>query len=315
MRNARIRPPLATIYLAIMLTGCTNPAFKNLGTEILSSTGVVTRQQAEGFLSAGEKVVKSQEELTPEQEYYLGRAVSAQLLAQYPLVSNAELIKYVNKVGLAITAVSEQPETFGGYRFAVVESPQINAMSAPGGFIFISTGFLKKLPDEDSLAAVIAHEIGHVVARHGVKAISNANLFSALGAFAATGVSVGAEQVSSPVDLGPITSVFTDSVNGVVDKLLTKGFDRRQEYSADLYAAELLQKAGYDPRSLPKVLQILEKETAVDEGGWFQTHPDPAARLEELEDDFKFPPAAPVVSQVRTARFASATGFIHVKGR
>jgi predicted Zn-dependent protease len=293
--------------MAVVVTGCSNPAFKSIGTSILTSTGVVDPQQADGIFSAGAKIAKSQQDLTAEQEYYLGRAVSAKLLAQYPPVSNAELTKYVNKVGMALAAVSDLPETFGGYRFIVVNSPHINAMSAPGGFVFVSTGFLKKLPDEDALAAVFAHEIGHVVARHGVKAITNASLFSALGDAAATGVSVAASQTSAPVDLGPITGVFSDSVNGVVDKLLTKGFDRGQEYGADLYAAQLLQRAGYDPRALARVLEILEKETSKDDSGWFQTHPDPDDRLGELEDDFTFPSPARQPSQVRLSRYVAAT--------
>jgi predicted Zn-dependent protease len=267
----------------------------------------MSHKQAEGFLSAGQRVAKSQEQLSPEQEYYLGRAVSAKLLAQYPPLFDVELTKYVNKVGVTLAAVSELPETFGGYRFVVIDSPQINAMSAPGGFIFISRGFISKLSSEDALAAVIAHEIGHSVAGHGVKAISNANLFSALGEFTATSVSVGVSQMAAPVNLDGITDIFTDSVNKVTDKLLTNGFDRRQEYAADLYAAGLLQRAGYDPGSLLQVLHILEKETSVDKGGWFQTHPDPADRLEELREDFVFPATPQESLQVRAGRFSSAT--------
>jgi predicted Zn-dependent protease len=283
--------------------GCANQAFNDLGASVLSSTGLVGDSQARGLLSAGEKLVKSQEELTPEQEYYLGRAVSAQVLAQYPPKLTPGVTRYLNQIGQAVASVSDMPETFNGYRFALIESPQINAVSAPGGFIYVTTGLFQKLPDEDSVAAVLAHEVAHVVKRHGVNAVSNANLFSALSDFSSQAASVAATQVASPVDLAPITGVFAESVSGVTEKLLTKGFDRRQEYTADLYAANLLQKAGYDPNALVRVLKILEEGSAESkQGGWFDTHPSPADRIEQLEDDFELPVPQAVV-QARIDRF------------
>jgi predicted Zn-dependent protease len=293
--------------LLVAVSGCQNQAFKNLSSQILAQTGYVNSSQVEGVLNAGEGVVKAQTSLTGEQEYYLGRAVSAKLLGTYKPVLRQELVKYVNKVGGAIAAVSEVPETFGGYRFAIVESDQINAMSAPGGFVFVSSAFVSSLPDEDALAAVLAHEVAHIVKRHGVNAVSNGALFSALGAFTKAGVSIAASNVSSPVDLSEITDVFGDSVSGVVDKLVTSGFDRSQEYEADLYAAELLRRAGYDPKALLRVLEILEQRTGTDQSGWYATHPDPSDRRDELEDDFEFLNGEMAKSPVRQARFLSAT--------
>lgn len=289
------------------LVGCANQSFSTLGSSVLSATGYVSKDQADGLLSAGDKLVKSQDDLTPEQEYYLGRAVSAQVLGQYRPKLAPGTTRYINQVGQSLVAVSDMPETFNGYRFAVIESDQFNAVSAPSGFVFVSSALLKQLPDEDALAAVLAHEIAHVVKRHGVNAVSNANLFSALTDFSKHAASAAASQVASPVDLGPITGVFAESVSGVTEKLLTKGYDRGQEYEADLYAATLLQRAGYDPRALVRVLKILESIPGKKEGGWFATHPAPEDRIEELEDDFSFPPEqAPV--QVRVSRFKKSIG-------
>lgn len=296
-----------TTLCAFALSGCAGSKFGDIGASVLGSTGYVTADQAKGIFSAGEKLVKSQEELTPEQEYYLGRAVSAKLLATYTPDSRRAVEAYINKVGGAVAAVSDLPETFGGYHFVIVESPTINAVSAPGGFVYVSTGFLKMLPDEDALAAVLAHEIAHVVKRHGVNAISNANLFAALTEFSQQSASVAASNVSSPIDLGPMTSMLSESVTGVVDTLLNKGFDRKQEYAADLYAAELLQRAGYNPGALLGVLELLKVHTAQSSDGWFATHPEPEDRIEELKDDFSFPEGG-VSAPVRTARFKKALG-------
>jgi predicted Zn-dependent protease len=272
---------------------------------MLGSTGFVSESQAKGLLDAGDKLVKSQEELTSEQEYYLGRAVAAQILAKYPPVADASLNAYVNRVGNVLARASDFPETFKGYRFVVLESPIINAMAAPSGFIFVTRGFLKLLPNEDALAAVLAHEIAHVVKRHGVNAISNANLFGALAEVGKQGINIAASEAigARGVDLGPITNVFSESVTGVADKLLTNGFDRKQEYQADEYAVTLLQRVGYDPKAVGTVLTILQGQKGT-EGGWFETHPDPADRLEEVEDTLKEAEAAPAVGvTTREVRF------------
>jgi predicted Zn-dependent protease len=285
-----------------LFTGCANTQLDSIGASVLSSTGYVDSQQASGLFSAGRKLAKSQESLTPEQEYYLGRAVSARVLADFPPNLDAARTKYVNEVGMTLVSVSDMPETFGGYHFAVIKSPAINAMSAPGGFIYVSSGFIDALPDEDALAAVLAHEIAHIVRQDGVNAVSNAALLSALSEASLQGASIAMSNSSSPVELSMLTDALSGSVEGVMEKLLTKGFDRSQEYRADLYAAELLQRAGYDPKALVRVLKILESKTGADTAGWFATHPDPADRVEELEDDFTFP-ATQVVSDIRANRF------------
>jgi len=290
-------------FFAFTSLGCSNPALQQMGADVLASTGYVSSSQATGLMSAGSHLVKSQEELTPEQEYYLGRAVSATVLAKYPPRRNPTSTEYINEIGMTLASVSDAPETFSGYHFAIVESSQINAFSAPGGYVYVSSAFVKELPDEDAVAAVLAHEIAHIVKRHGVNAISNAKLFSALTEFSQQGASIAASQVSSSVDLGAITGVFAESVSGVVDTLLTKGFDRSQEYEADLYAAELLQRAGYDSNALVRVLGILETHSQGEHEGWFATHPQPIDRIEELKADFSFP-APQVVPAAREARFA-----------
>jgi len=296
---------LRLLVACAVVCGCANQNFQQIGAGVLASTGVVSHDQAKGVLSAGTNLVKSQEEMTSEQEYYLGRAVSAKVLTQYPPKRGAASSKYLNEIGMTLVGVSDTPETFSGYHFAIVESPQINAFSAPSGFVYVSSAFIRELPDEDAVAAVLAHEIAHVVKRHGVNAISNAQLFSALTEFSAQGASIAASQISSPVDLGPITEVFAESVTGVADTLLTKGFDRSQEYEADLYAAELMQRAGYDPNALVRVLKILQEHSAGEHEGWYATHPQPIDRIDELQSEFSFPTPVNEVPPARQARFAA----------
>jgi predicted Zn-dependent protease len=298
-----------SLFLIVCLvgTGCANSSLNQIGANALASTGYVDSQQAAGLLSSGQKIIASQEELTSEQEYYLGRAVSAKVLSTYPPKLDVAKTKYLNEIGMTLASVSDSPETFGGYHFAVIDTPTINALSAPGGFVFISSGFVNAVPDEDALAAVLAHEIAHVAHKDGANAVSNAALFSALSEASMQGASIAVSQTSGGPALGLLTNALSDSVEGVMEKLLTKGFDRSQEYSADLYAAELMQRAGYDPAALVRVLKVLEAQTGKDQTGWFATHPAPADRIEELQDEFSFT-TAQNISAARDARFKRVMG-------
>ncbi len=188
----------------------------DVGKGVINSTGVVTDNQVDSLLKAGGKLQQASKSLTDEQEYYLGRGVSALILRQYPLyTANPKATFYVNLVGNALAARSSRPELFGGYHFAILDTKEINALSAPGGFIYVSRGFLEIIPDEEALAAVLAHEIGHVVLGHGVKAISESHLTDAASI-------LGKEAVSSyaPSELSMVTDAFGDSVNQTFETIV-----------------------------------------------------------------------------------------------
>lgn len=232
--------------------------------------------------SAGEDVqLREAQELTREEEYYLGRAVAARILSMYRPVQDEALQQYVNDVGRAAAAYSDLPETFGGYHFMVIEGDEVNALAAPGGFIFVSRGMLRTVPDEDGLAAVLAHEVSHVSKRHGVKAISRENQQKALDALGDIRGSINCTEA-----LIQVSALFAGAVQDIVTTLTTSGYSREQEYEADLGAREILGRIGYRPVALVTVLGRLEdlerqggSRTTL---GWFDTHPAPSDRLERL---------------------------------
>ena len=278
--------------------GCSE-GFRGVGSAILSSTGYVSSSQADSLMEAGEGMYKSARPVSAEEEYYIGRGVSAMLLKKYPPVTDQKLIRYVNQVGSVLVMVCDRPETFRGYRFVPVSSKEINAFAAPGGFIFVTTGFMRLLPSEDALAAVLAHEIGHIVAADGLRAISQAHMTRALGALGKVGIEQAVSEAGSTT-ASLLTSAFSGSVTDVFETLVTNGYSRSQEYAADKYAATLLERAGYSTDALRTVLETLGKQNA--EGGMFATHPKASDRLDELGTTKTV--VADAAYSKRTARFS-----------
>lgn len=296
---------LSKIFLGISALTFLSCSAQNMGPfgQILASTGLVSGSQADAILQAGAHVAKGVKSLNEEEEYYLGRGVSATILSKYKPYRNSELTAYVNKVCNVVAAVSDRPETFGGYHVMLLDTPEINAVSAPGGFVFISTGFLKIVPSEDALAAVLAHEVGHVVKGHGLKAISEANFTQALTLL---GKEAAASQGGAVVQ--QLTSTFGDSITDIANTILSKGYSRSQEYEADAYAAELLQRSGYTTGGLGEMLSSLEKAAGSSaSGGWTSTHPKPEDRREELSSLIT-PANGDVSEAIRTRRFQAAKG-------
>lgn len=286
---------VSSLLLSGSFSGCANQNFGAFGSSILSATGVVSGSQADALVKAGQSVAKGVQSLSDEEEYYLGRGVSATILAKYRPYRNPELTAYVNKVAAVLVAVSDRPETFGGYHVLLLDTPEVNAVSAPGGFIFLSTGFLRLIPNEDALAAVLAHEIGHIVKGHGLKAISEANLSQAV---LLLGKEAAASQGGAVVQ--GLTSTFGDSITDIAGTILTKGYSRSQEYESDEYAAELLKRSGYNQGGILEMLGAL-KNAGGGKGGWLSTHPEAEDRIEEL-DDIKADAQGPG-QQARSRRF------------
>ena len=116
-------------------------------------------------------IAKAAEPITPEQEYYIGRSVAATLLQSYDLADEVKLTAYLNKICMALVIHSERPELYNGYHVSILDSDQINAFATSGGHILITRGLLSCAENEDALASVIAHEIGHIQLQHSLKAI------------------------------------------------------------------------------------------------------------------------------------------------
>ena len=212
--------------------------------------------------------------MSEQQEVSLGAGLNKQVLKQYKVYKNPALQAYVNQVGQSLARKSHRNNI--RYYFTVVDDPSINAFALPGGYIYITRGLMAYLNSEAELAGVLAHEVGHVTARHSARQQTRGTLTSVLA-------SVIAKQTGSPQ---VINSIATASI---------RGFGRKHELQSDKLGAEYLARVGYDPHNMIKVIEVLKaqedfsKFLARSEGrqpptyhGTFATHPSNDQRLQQV---------------------------------
>ena len=254
-------------------------------------------------LELASTLVKAFEEITPEQEYYIGRAVGANILSAYKLQTNKPVLtSYLNKICGALIINSPRPEIFNGYHVSMLDSNEINAFATPGGHIFVTRGLVNCAASEDALASVIAHEIAHIQLQHGLKAIKSSRKAAAFS----SSLSLASEITAKDSRFSELVGSFSDGVNEIVTNMMTKGYSRTQEFEADSTALQLLSMAGYKPSSLLDILQILAQKQSSQPGGFNSTHPTPAQRIENLQKKVGSY-YVPDTSSFRNARFKAST--------
>jgi predicted Zn-dependent protease len=229
---------------------------------------------AEKLLKFGKKAADATAPITDEDEIELGRGIAARLLAARPLVRDEALQQYVNRVGLWLALQTERPEL--PWRFGVMDSTDVNAFALPGGTILITQGLYDRLRDEAELAAVLSHEIAHVVERHQVKAIKKE-----MGTAFATELAGEAAGRSD----SQAVRMFGQKAFQAGTEIFVRGLDKGDEHQADVHGMVISARSGYNPYALASVLHTLDGTAADDVGValMFSTHPTPVSRLEHLE--------------------------------
>jgi len=236
-------------------------------------------------LDLGRKIVTSDafKEFTPEQELALGEQLTACFLGASPLHPDANLQRYVNRVGKWLALHSDRPDL--PWTFAVIDTETINAFAMPGGYVIVSSGLLKHLSSESELAGVLGHEIAHVVKKHQLQAIQSA----AKGDLAS---SIGKDLASDAIARRGGNMVAQEAktwASGIATDLLKEGFflrplDRSMEFEADQMGVVIATRSGYDPYGLVGALEMLAQyKGGGDAASIFSTHPPAADRMAELE--------------------------------
>jgi len=210
--------------------------------------------------------------ISTSQEVSIGKSLVKDIESQQKVTGDSVLADYVNRLGQKIAGVSDRRDI--DYHFKVLESSEINAFACPGGFIYIYTGLLKTMDNEAQLAGVLAHEIGHVVARHSVK-----RLQQVLGL-----------QVLLSIALGESSEV-TQKAIGAGFVLIMQGYSRKNEFEADYDGALYMTNAGYHPRGMTqlfgkfKEMEKGRKDTYLDQ--LLASHPPTADRIAKVEEHIK----------------------------
>src|SRR5262245_54036284 len=181
---------------------------------------------------------------TPEQDVKLGREAAAEVRQQYPIIQNDQIAKYLTKLGdrLVAAAPTELKQPVYEYSFTPVNLKEINAFALPGGPMFVNRGMFDAAASEGEVVGVMAHELSHVLLRHGTANASKAqNPWLQLGQVAGA---IGGAMVG-----GSAGSAIAQGSEFGLGTLLLK-YSREYEKQADLLGSQIMARAGYDPRAL-----------------------------------------------------------------
>lgn len=202
-----------------------------------------------------------------EKEARIGRQLAMEVEQKSKLVTDPLVTEYVNRVGQNIVLRSDSKVPF---TIKVVDSPEVNAFALPGGFLFVNSGLLLAADSEAEIAGVIAHEIAHVAARHGVEQASKGRLF---------------QYLSIPLIFlgGPVGAIISNAANILVPLTFLK-FSRGAEEEADRLGLQYMWAAGYDPTAMMSFFEKLKSKEKKEPGTLakvFSTHPTTTGRIDK----------------------------------
>jgi Zn-dependent protease with chaperone function len=212
---------------------------------------------------------------TPQQDVELGREAAAEVRQQYPIIKDERIASYLSRLGdrLVEAAPAELKQSVYEYSFTPVNLKEINAFALPGGPMFVHRGMFDAAAAEGEVVGVMAHELSHVLLRHGT-----ANVTKAQNPWLQLGQVAGA--VGGAVVGGAAGSAIAQGSQFGLGTLLLR-YSRDFEKQADLLGAQIMARAGYDPRGLARMFETIAKEAQASGGGspqWLSSHPDPGNR-------------------------------------
>jgi len=228
--------------------------------------------------------------LTVDEEIALGLQSAPQMAQQFGgLLEDDEAQALVDDIGQQLVQASDAAGTpyVEAFDFHVLADNQtVNAFALPGGQIFITAALLGRLETEGQLAGVLAHEIGHVVGRHSAEQLAKARLIE--GVAGAAGVAL-----YDPENPG---SVGAAQMAQLVGSMINMRYGREDELQSDTLGVRFMADAGYDPRALMRVMEILEEASGgAQQPEFMSTHPDPGNRIQTIEQEIEevFPDGVP----------------------
>ncbi|MBU6450581.1 MAG: M48 family metalloprotease [Cyanobacteria bacterium REEB67] len=218
-------------------------------------------------------------DMTADQEIALGVQSAPEMENQYGGEANDITGQArVTRIGESIVSQSDAGKTPYSYKFHLLADPKtINAFALPGGQVFITEGLYKHIETDGELACVLGHEIGHVVARHSAQQLAKQQLTQGL-----TGAAVIAAY-----DPNDRNSSAKAEMAMLIGQVVSLKFGRNDELEADKLGVRFSSDAGYDPRAMDKVMEILDRLAKSRTPEFFSTHPNPEHRIERIDEAIK----------------------------
>ena len=247
------------------------------------------------FMSAQDQSDEGEKYSSPfkiEEEYFIGKAVAANLITTYGILDNKKIVDYVSSIGNTLSLASDQPSTFHGYTFIVLDTKKVVSYACPDGFILVSMGLLKTVQNEDELASALACEISHIVYNDPVFSVSveTVTKYNYLMK----------SRLSDDDDFeSKINTVFDDTVKEIL-AAVEKGYDKETTIRSDAQAFSMLENANYSPSAFVSALEKLYKNDEYN-----NTHPDMQTRIDNLKDMLSKSGNKTKIDGKRTRRFKS----------
>lgn len=216
-------------------------------------------------------------QLSEEQQQVIGKKMAAIILGSSSLHKDESLQAYVNKVGRWVASQSGSNEK--QWQFMVIDTPDFNAFSTPGGYVIISSGVIDRLSSEAELAGILAHEISHVAQQHQVNAIEKSNRYSNWGELAFVAADANQARRGGYSQKSTMNTSIAQSLFDMTHSLYTKGLGRDDELDADIRAVVLTARAGYDPYAYLSVMQLVDSIDNKNKTLLTATHPKSAERI------------------------------------
>src|SRR5687767_2670914 len=244
------------------------------------------------------KITPDKNSYSPAQDVELGREAAAEAKKQLPMLNDGRVDDYVESVGArlaeAIPAEFRHPEF--RYTFEVVNQKEINAFALPGGPMFLNRGMMEAAKTEAEMAGVMAHEISHVALRHGTAQATKGQKFQ-VGAIAG--------QILGAIVGGAAGSVIAQGSQFGLGAYFLK-YGREYERQADLLGAQIMARAGYDPREMANMFRTIQEQGGRSGPEWLSSHPDPGNRYNAIVKE---------ASMLRVQGNANTGPFASVKSR
>jgi Zn-dependent protease with chaperone function len=216
---------------------------------------------------------------TPQQDVELGREAAAEVRKQYPVIEDSRIDRYLDGLGarLVAAAPADLKQPVYEYSFTPVNVKEINAFALPGGPMFVNRGMFEAAGSEAEVVGVMAHELSHVLLRHGT-----ANATKAENPWLQLGQVAGA--IGGAVVGGAAGAAIAQGSQFGLGTILLR-YSRDYEKQADLLGAQIMARAGYDPRALGQMFETIARESRSGGSGgpqWMSSHPDPGNRTEYI---------------------------------